>query len=495
VDSLLQNLTSIQEDLPLVLPELVLVILLLSVVLVDLIFKDKPKIIALIVAVGLLLELYLVTQQYLDIQKPISGFSNLILVDGLAAFWKMIFSVATLLTLAISTRRINKERTAEYHALIISILIGANLLAMSSNFLMVFLSIELISIPSYIIASFAFDKSSAEASLKYLLFGAVASATMLYGMSLLYAQTLTLDFTNQQFIDALLKAESLPFIVGAVLVLAGILFKIAAVPFHIWSPDVYTTAPTSVVAFFSVVPKLAGLSILIKVVLVLNLFGQSPVNWITILSIIAMVSMLIGNFSALWQNNVKRMLAYSSIAQAGFLIAGLAAFSESALNNVIFYSTVYMLMNMAAFLIVQYFEKKINIVEVKDYSGLINEFPLLSIMLVIIFLSLTGLPPTAGFTAKFLIFSSVWESYNNIDNQWLLYLVLFGLINTAISLFYYLKIPFYMIFRPSSRERIIVKNKLGFENYLGGILVVAILILFFKPDWLMGLINNISFAF
>jgi NADH-quinone oxidoreductase subunit N len=152
-------------------------------------------------------------------------------------------------------------------------------------------------------------------------------------------------------------------------------------------------------------------------------------------------------------------------------------------------------MNLGAFLVVQYFEVKHNFTKVEDYKGLINTYPFLSVILLVFMIALTGLPPTGGFTAKYLIFSSIWDSYNTTSNQWLLYLLIFGLVNTVISLFYYLKIPFYMIFRASESNLVSLKKTLSLENFLGGFLVLAILIIFFKPDWLMGMINSVSFAF
>ncbi|MEQ8477857.1 NADH-quinone oxidoreductase subunit N [Fulvivirga sp.] len=478
-----------------ILPELFLVCLLVLLVLVDLILKEKKALLITLTFAGVLVELYLVTHQYFDTTQPVSGFFNLILLNSYSAFWKMLLSVSTLIVILILTINKEQKRLAEFLTLILTILIGSNLLIMSSNLLMIFLSVEIISIASYIITTFAFNRASAESGLKYLLFGAAASAVMLYGMSLLYAQTLTLEYPSQQFLDALLEAEALPVIVSFILVLAGLFFKIAAFPFHIWAPDIYTSAPTSAVAYFSVVPKLAGFAILTKVVLVFNLFGQAPINWITFLSIVAMITLTVGNFSAIWQSNVKRMLAYSSIAHTGFLLAGFAAFSETALQHVLFYASVYLIMNLGAFLLVHYFEVKHNFTKVEDYKGLINTYPFLSIIFLIFMISLAGLPPTGGFTAKYLVFSSIWDSYNTTENQWLIYLLIFGLVNTVISLFYYLKIPFYMIFRSGADGGVVYKNNLSLENFLGGLLVLAILLIFFKPDWLMGMINSVSFAF
>ncbi len=493
-EGLYQKLQSILGDLAFIYPELVLVIALLLVVLTDLVYSNN-KISASITFFGIAISVIFTVIQFSNQHKIEYAFAELILPDRLAAFWKLLLGSGALLFVLISNYRLKEHKAAEYYAMAIVLLLGANFLVMSTNWLMVFLSIETISIVSYILTAFAFTKQGAEAALKYFLFGAVASAIMLYGMSLLYAQTLTLTFTSTAFVDTLLAASSLPFIVGAVFIMAGLFFKVALVPMHIWAPDVYKSATTPVVAYFSVVPKLAAIALLFKVVLVLNLFGQSAINWITFLAIMAMLTMLVGNFSALAQQNVKRLLAYSSIAQSGFLVAGLASFSDIGLTNVLFYATVYLIMNMAAFAMVAYFEKYHRLTEIKDYSGLIQTHPLKVILFLVVMVSLTGLPPTAGFTAKFLIFSAVWEAYNYTENQWLLYLLVFGLLNTVVALFYYLKIPFYMIFREPLIEPSTSKKLWSGENFLIGMLVLAILLLFFKPDWLIGLINNVSFAF
>lgn len=490
----IQNLFQIKGDLLAVLPELMLCITLLLVVIADLIFTDRKYLLLSIGILGLLLSFNFSINQYIDNKESISAFSNLIKVDSTAGFWKMLFSATSILVVLMSFAG-NIKRLAEYLVLILSILIGASFLVMSSNLLLMYFSIEVISISSYIITVFTFDKRSAEAGMKYFLFGAAASATMIYGISLLFIQCGTLDFTSQQFVDVLLTADRLSLILASVLILSGLLFKIAAAPLHIWAPDVYNSAPTPVVALFSVVPKIAGIAILIKLVLALNLFGQSPVNWMVLLSILSMLTLTVGNFSALWQINFKRLMAFSSIAQTGFLLVGLVAFSETGLSNLMFYTVAYALANIGVFVIIQFFERNHEMDNVEDYSGLIKHYPVLGVILLIFLISLTGLPPTVGFTGKLLIFSALWDSYGYTANNWQLYLILFGLLNTVVSLFYYLKVPYYMIFKSSKMTIDKSQIKFGMENYLSVILVLAVLILFFKPDWLMGLINNISFAF
>lgn len=491
---LYSDLQLIIGDLSLLIPQLVVVGTVISLILIDLIFAPKNHLLSFFSGLGILLSIFLSYNQFISGSLE-DAFQGMITMSNLTAFWHIFLSTATILIVLMSANRVVKRSSMEFYVLTLGILVGSHFLVMSSNMLMLYFSLEVISLCSYALTFFAFDKLSSEASLKYLLFGATASAIMLYGMSLVFAIAGTLDFTGQEFIDNLLAADGVPVTVASILVLSGFLFKISAVPFHAWVPDVYETAPTPVVAFFSVVPKIAGLAILIKVILAFNLFGQSPINWSTLLSVIAILTITVGNFSAIWQNNVKRLLAYSAIAQTGFLLAGLSAFSETSLTNVVFYAVTYALAGTGAFFIIHFFERKYGLLETKSYSGLIYTHPFQCILFLIAMISLTGLPPTAGFTAKFLIFSSIWESYNYSENGWLLVLLVFGLANTVVALFYYLKVPYYMIFRPITGVLETGNNFLKMENYLGALLVLALLVLFFRPDWLMGIINSITFAF
>ncbi|MEL7001353.1 MAG: NADH-quinone oxidoreductase subunit N [Bacteroidota bacterium] len=477
-------------------PELLIVAVILLVTLFDLILVRNKNILPYLVLLGLCSVLVLELNQLSSIELASEKlFSGMIMSNRPSTFWRIIFDIATILIIILGIGREPKEKKGEYYVMILGILLGAHLLAMSSNLLMAYLSIELISILSYILTAFAFTKQSNEAALKYLLFGAVASGVMLYGMSLIYAITGSLDITTASFIESLMTADELPVLLACIMVSAGFLFKISAIPFHIWTPDVYTAAHTPVVGYFSVVPKLAGLSILFKWVIVANLFGQGPVNWQVLLAIISMITILVGNFSAIWQNNVKRLLAYSAIAHSGFLLIGLVSFSESGLQSLYFYAFIYLLMNIGAFTIVQYFEKKEDISEIEDYRGLMSKYPLAVISFLVFMVSLAGLPPTAGFTAKLFIFSSLWEAYQASNNDWLFYLLIFGLVNTVVSLLYYLKIPYYMIFKTQVRDVTGAKKINSIENYLGVLLVLGLLILFFKPEWLMNIFNNVTFTF
>ncbi len=402
--------------------------------------------------------------------------------------FKVLFIVGGILTVLMSLTKSVAQFRSEYYTLIIAIILGANLLAMSANFIMAFISLELISISSYILAGFAFNKKGAEGSLKYFLFGSVASAIMLYGFSILYGLTGTLDLFGEDLITKVASHQSSTMLIAIFMVLAGFLFKIVAVPMHPWSPDVYESAPIPVIALFSVVPKLAGLVIFIRFITPLAAMETSLMDWRLVIGVIAILTITVGNFSALVQKNAKRMMAYSSIAQAGFLLIGAYA---GDIPFVIFYSTVYLIMNFAVFMSLQHFER-CGIDSIAGFGGIGKYKSLPSIVLLIGLIALTGLPPTAGFTAKLLIFTSLWKSYEVWDREFSVVLLVFGLLNTVVSLFFSLKIPYYPCL--TSGDPIQKQNIPTCENLLALFLVLVLLVLFFQPGLLMGWINRFIFV-
>jgi NADH-quinone oxidoreductase subunit N len=246
-----------------------------------------------------------------------------------------------------------------------------------------------------------------------------------------------------------------------------------------------------VVAFFSVVPKLAGLAVITRFSLALNVFGQAGHDWQFIICFVAMLTLTVGNFSALWQQRPKRLMAYSSIAQSGFLLVGVAAFLPNGVTFMLFYASIFVLVNYLVFLYLQYFES-VGFDTIDSFAGAGREFSLPAIFLLIGLIALTGLPPTAGFTAKLFIFSSTWDAYQLSGKPVLLWLLIFGLVNTVIALFYYLKIPFYSFVKKGSNG--VKRSTQTFENLIGLALVLAILLLFFYPDLLMRWINRINFV-
>lgn len=418
-------------------------------------------------------------------------FDGMLQRDGFADFLMLLVDAAVVLTCLMSLRHPTGRKLSEYYTLILAIALGSHLLLMSTHLLVAFLSLELISISSYVLVGYAFNKKASEGSLKYFLFGSIASAIMLYGFSLLYGMTGTLNFTAIAFAEGLTTHASPLMLIAGLMGLSGFLFKMAAVPMQPWAPDVYEAAPMPVIAYLSVAPKLAGLGILTKFVLALHLYGESPYDWQLITAMIAILTITVGNLSALWQKDPKRMMAYSAIAHAGFLLVGVAAFLPEGLHFMLFYACIYLLMNFAVFAYLHYFERH-GIFSMADFSGQGKRFIWASSGLALALIALTGIPPTAGFTAKLFIFSGLWEAYEATQKNLLIWLLVIGLLNTVISLFFYLRIPWFAFLKAAAP--LTVEKKDGFENFLGFILVVLIVVIFFLPGLLMGLINRINFV-
>lgn len=401
---------------------------------------------------------FLLIAGFLVIQSTRQGFLflHLLFSDDQAAFYKLIVLLAAILVIGydqLTDAPDRKDRLpAEWYPLLLATVLGSCLLAMSVNLLSIYLSLELISICSYLLTALTKTRKAVEGGIKYLLFGAISSAIMLYGMSLLYGITGTLDITSPAFGIELAKNE--PLVVAAIglLTMSGFLFKLSLVPFHVWTPDVYDAAPVPVAAYFSIAPKAATVLVLMRTVTALpdaalGFDVQSP------LAIVAIASITLGNFSALWQTDAKRLLAYSGIAQAGFLIAGIVALNKTGFEATTFYMATYLFINLAAFFLIDLLSRQHNgHLAIAGLAGLGARQPLLSIALTVVMIALVGLPPTVGFTAKLLVFSALYEAFQASGNKWLGILFGWGLLNAVISLAYYLKIPFLLFFRPSPSE-------------------------------------------
>jgi len=507
------QLNQIFQSFHLFLPELLLSASFLLMILIDLVLYQKLKnkgkiiennpIILLICVISLVITLNQIAQQFYVI-NDIFLFGKMLILDSKAILFKFLIVLSTIFVLA-HIYVTKKDFIAEFYPILISMVIGLCLMTMSVNLLMIYLSIEIVSVSSYILTTIDKTQKSTESGLKYILFGASASAVMLYGMSLLYGMTGTLDITSSEFSRGLSQVDYMASTVAIILTISGFLFKISASPFHLWTPDVYESAPTPVVAFFSVAPKIAGFLVAIR------FYAAVPNNLQTITAVLAMASITFGNFSALWQNNAKRLLAYSTIAHAGFMLIGLVTMSQLGLTSVVFYLIITLFTNLAAFLLVDYAEQLpvisrqlplsndqsdiFPIIEINsnaqssilNFKGLGKVNPFYGILMLIVMISLAGLPPTAGFFAKLNIFSALWETYQATNQSILLWLFIFGLLNTAIALFFYLKIPFYLFFKePLENQKFELNSK---QYFLAIILILPILILFFKADWLMDLIR------
>jgi NADH-quinone oxidoreductase subunit N len=492
VTDLSVSLEEITKGLNSFIPELILSGGILSLIFIGLFKRVTPTMLTVAALVFPLFSLWSIITDWTELYVPVRIFNGFLRADDFGSYLKILFDVSCVFTVLMTWRRQNEQlRLCEYYAVVLAVLLGAHLLAMSMNLIMVFISLELVSIGSYILAGVSFSKKGSEGSFKYFLFGSTASAIMLYGFSFLYGFTGTLDFSSSSFADQMLGNQSILLFIACIMAMAGFFYKIAAAPLHLWSPDVYEAAPFPIIAFFSVVPKLAGIAILTRFTLALNAFGQSTTDWQFILSIIAILSVSVGNFSALGQKNPKRLMAYSSIAQSGFLMVGIVAFSPNGMHYMLFYASVYTLANFLVFNYLQCFDS-LGMDTLPSFAGAGKKIAWPMILTLIGLITLTGLPPTSGFTAKLFVFSSLWEAYQVGGKTILLWLLVFGLLNTVVSLFYYLSIPYYAFIKGGEKD--VKTNNLTFENLFGALLVLAILLLFFNPELLMGWINKINFV-
>ncbi|XWW46408.1 NADH-quinone oxidoreductase subunit N [Fibrella sp. USSR17] len=382
-----------------------------------------------------------------------------------------------------------RKLPTEWYALLTALVLGLFLLSMAVNLLSIYLCLELVSLSSYLLTGLVGDRKASEGGLKYLLFGAVSSAVMLYGMSLLYGLTGTLDITSTVFGIELAKSGTIGLVAG-LLTMAGLLFKLSAVPFQIWTPDAYEAAPVPVAAFFSIGPKAAALLVLMRLLSAMPVGGmQTP------LAMVALAGILIGNLSALRQTDAKRMLAYSTIAQAGFVLVGVVALSDTGFQAAIFYTATYLFISLAAFFLIDALALNGSL-RIADFAGRMSASPLLTFCLVVVALALTGLPPTVGFTAKLFSFSALLSAYQSTGNPWLIWLFGLGLANAVISLFYYIRIPFLLIFRPfvgdvPGQPTANTPVKLTVAQWVAlAITVPPVVLLFIRPEWILQLIAN-----
>jgi NADH-quinone oxidoreductase subunit N len=407
-------------------------------------------------------------------------FHQLLYLDAKALFFKVLILGATLLVL-LHVQLTSSTLPSEFYSLLVAVALGLCLMTMATNGLSIYLSIELVSIGSYLLAAFGQGKKSSEGALKYLLFGAMSSGVMLYGLSFLYGLTGTLDVTSEVFAREL--AQNPPEVLWVVgfLTLAGVLFKFSLVPFHVYAPDMYEGAPTPVVAYLSTAPKVAALLVLMRLVSVL------PVELPQILTVLVLTSILVGNLSALWQQDLKRLLAYSGIAQAGFILVGVVAFNQTGFEGSTFYVVAYILMNLGAFLGIHLLAGEQPTLDALAGKG--SSEPLVSVCLTVLMVALVGLPPTVGFTAKLLVFSGLWESYQNTSNGWSLGLLVIGLLNTVVALFYYFKIPYYLFFKSTPQATALPISLAAKIALL--VLALMVVALFLRADALLGMIAKL----
>ena len=425
-----------------ILPELVLSIFGMVVMVVDPLIDERRNQRTL-GNIALLGSLAAIVATLYQSQFPGPGFWNMVNVDTFSVFFHFLVTTVTAVVILTSYEymEVQQIRAGEYYGLILFGAVGMCLMSSAVELVLIFIALEISSISTYILAGFRRRAAiSSEASVKYFLLGSFATAFFLYGIALMFGAT---GSTSVSAISQVLRSGSIPVLAyaGIALMFVGLGFKVAAAPFHIWTPDVYEGAPSPVVGFMSTAPKAAVFAVLLRIMFQANAPGRLWLIWVT-----AALSMTLGNLGALVQNNVKRLLAYSSIAHAGYLLVAFAALPGSGIPAAMFYTASYAAMNVGAFAVVSHFASAgERYVTLEDYSGLGRRSPLLAATLTIFLLSLIGIPITGGFFAKFYVFSAALQAN-------LVGLVIIGVLNSAVGAYYYLRVMVVMYMREPREE-------------------------------------------
>ena len=444
-------------------PEIILVVLMVGLILLEVTYKEDEKnrsYIFITAIIGLVATFVALVFNLGD--KPGAIFTNAVIIDDFSNVMKMIMVLGTIGVVYLS--RISKEiyysLKSEFVIMAIGILIGGFLLASANNMLTLYLGIETLSILSYVMASFKKnDERSSEAGLKYALYGGISAGIMLFGLSHIFGVIGSIQFTGiSAMIPTLTTAQLAILMPSFVLFFAGIGYKIAAVPFHMWSPDVYEGSPTPVTTFFAIVPKLAGIAVLIRVTSIFfTVDGPLKVGWVGLMLVISALTMTVGNVTAIGQKSIKRMLAYSSISHAGIMMSALVMIGDVGIRSVVFYAIVYLFMTLVAFYITSIVQNKYGNDHFERFSGMIYRYPVMAVMMTIVMFSLIGLPPLAGFVAKYNILMALLNS-----KFYTLAVIL--VLNSVVSAYYYLKIVRLMTLKPAESNEPI--EGFGFLNQM-----------------------------
>jgi len=478
-----------QTDLYTILPNIVLLVWACVLLLVDLFIpRTRKGWTALLAAFGLALTMGVsLSQAY----QSLTGFGDMIVLDGFSSFMSILFLASGLLGIALAydyLKRMGIER-GEYYVLMLFSISGMMLMAQAADLIVIFLALELLSIPLYVLAAFARPRAdSEEAGLKYFLLGAFATGFVVYGIALVFGATGSTSLATISSMAALQASgsivSSLPLmLIGAALILVGFGFKVAAVPFHMWTPDVYQGAPSSVTGFMAVGAKAAGFAALLRVFV--TAFPSLDVKLVSVLWALAALTMLGGNLIAIAQTNIKRMLAYSSIAHAGYILMALAAYgnptvSADAISSALFYLVTYAITSFGAWSVVIALEKQEGAgLEISDYAGLGRRKPALAVTMTIFMLSLTGMPPTLGLVGKFYLFRTAVEGG-------FIGLAIIGVLTSLISAYYYLRVVVVMYMREGEAEA-------QAESWLSlttAVTAVATVVLSFLPAALFALASG-----
>jgi len=468
-------------NLELAFPEIFLSLSIMFLLILGVFKKESSKLIQNISLITLLTTAVIIFNETLGI-KEIFLFNGSVVIDYLSSFMKIVTLIASFFVLVISSSylRTFKIFKIEYPILILSSVLGMMVMISSNDLIVFYMGLELQSLALYVLATFNRDQlKSSEAGLKYFVLSALSSGLLLYGCSLIYGFT---GSTNFNIIASQLNSNDYALTFGIVFILVGLAFKISAVPFHMWAPDVYEGSPTSVTLFFTMVPKIAALTVFIRFLYVpfLNLIDQ----WQMIIVFLSIASMLFGAVAAIGQTNLKRLVAYSSISHVGYALAGLATGSNDGIQSSIIYITIYILMNLGLFSCLLMMKRNNEYHEdIEDLSGLSKNHPLLSLSLLIILFSLAGIPPLAGFFAKFYIFKSVLE-------QSMYFLAIVGLLSTVVAAFYYLRI-IKIIYFDKEKEKYDADHSLWLKFSLTAS-TLLILIYFISPSQLIEVVSRIN---
>jgi len=416
-------------DLRLLTPEILIASLAFLVLFLGLMApKNERRSLGVFAIVGIVLAMLAVA---FDFPYMREYFGNMYLIDGYSSFFKLIFLASSLLVCMTvnSYDRPLAGKQGEFYVLVLFATLGMMITVSAGDLVTLYVGLELMTISFYVLTAnlAGEDARSSEAGLKYLILGALSSAILLYGLSLIYGCTGTTIIKD----IATFSDPSPAFWLGIVFILAGFCFKISAFPFHMWAPDIYEGAPTPVTAFLAAGSKAAGFAVFVR--LFLTAFPQYAQHWVWLIAVIAAITMVFGNLVAIPQQNIKRMLAYSSIAQAGYILVGLVAADQLGIKGILFYSAAYVFANTGAFAVAIAFSRYTESDDISDYAGLAQRSPFLAATMLICLLSLAGLPPFAGYTGKFYLFMAV-------INQGYTWLAIVGMVMSMISVYYYLSV-------------------------------------------------------
>ncbi len=438
----LENITPQAADYVRLLPEIVLSIFGMIIMVIDPLLDDRrsQKTLGTIALIGSLSAL---AATLFQAQYPGLGFWNMIQVDAFSVFFHFLVAAVTAVVILTSYEymAVQEIRAGEYYGLLLFGAVGMSLMSSAVELVLIFIALEISSISTYVLAGFRRRAAiSSEASVKYFLLGSFATAFFLYGVALMFGAT---GSTSIQTIAGILRTPQIPLLgyAGIALMFVGLGFKVAAAPFHVWTPDVYEGAPAPVVGYMSTAPKAAAFAVLLRIMFEANAPGR-----IWLIGVVAALSMTLGNIGALVQDNVKRLLAYSSIAHAGYTLMAFAALPNNGIPAAMFYTASYAAMNVGAFAVVSHFGSAgERYVTLEDYSGLGRRSPLLAATLTVFLLSLIGIPITGGFFAKFYVFSAALQAN-------LVWLVIIGVLNSAVASYYYLRLIVVMYMREPKEE-------------------------------------------